>query len=427
MGAHSILVSWAPPSRFGTAEITGYRVARGSWSTEVPASQRSFRLTRLRTGDRYTVSVRALQDSRAGGATIVTLTPGTRDPTASTGERPVVVQSAIGEPATLRQGGPAGQRLRMAGVCVWGVPDYVTGGGGFALDQYENRKQIVATARSWGANHIRLRVLADDYDNDRQGLSKVQRLQMIKDWRDAATSAGLYFYVTWWDSLAAYAGREHWPFRYHTAFPMMTDVHRALGDDPKVLYEPFNEPNSFEDKWPVWSRAMRGTVAHWRSIGYTGVLVIDTPDWSHAYDDDAMTALERYDAGRPGMGGKHQLVYAKHDYASDGWPDDGNDFDAARWRRLTGGADQHHHLIWETEFGNYNGDPTTVHPSWSQQAARFFVDELYEDRQSYVGVTSFVWGDWWDVNALTDASNSTPTRWGRSVRDSLLRAGATRF
>lgn len=349
-----------------------------------------------------------------------------RTPPASTGSRPVVVQSAIGQPATLRKGGADGRRLRMAGVCVWGIPDHVTGGGGFALGQYENRARIVATAKAWGANHIRLRVLADDYNHDRQGLSKARRLQMIKDWRDTATAAGLYFYVTWWDSLAAYAGREHWPFRYYTAFPMMTAVHRALGDDPKVLYEPFNEPNSFADKWPVWSRAMRGTVAHWRSIGYTGVLVIDTPDWSHAYDDAAMTALERYDAGRPGMGGKHQLVFAKHDYASDGWPDDSNDFDAAQWRSSTGGAEQNH-LIWETEFGNYNGDPTTVHPSWSKQAAAFFVDELDGDRASYVGVTSFVWGDWWDVNALTEADDTTPTEWGRSVRDALQRADATRL
>jgi hypothetical protein len=314
----------------------------------------------------------------------------------------------------------------MAGVCVWGVPDIVAGSGGFADGQYRDRAKIVAAAKAWGANHIRLRVLADDYNNDRQGLSKARRLEIIRDWRDAATSAGLYFYVTWWDSLDGYAEDGNWPARHRTAFAMMTDVHRTLGNDDRVFYEPFNEPNSFGDQWPAWSTAMRATVAHWRSIGYTGVLVIDTPVWSHAYDDAAMSALETYDAGRPGMGGKHQLAFAKHDYANEGWPDGNNTFSATKWRGDTGGADRDH-LIWETEFGNYNGSPSTVHPSWSRQAAAFFTDELNGARPNYVGYTAFVWGPWWDANALTDTSNSTPTVWGQALRDAMTRAAATRF
>ena len=137
-----------------------------------------------------------------------------------------------------------------------------------------------------------------------------------------------------------------------------------------------------------------------------------------------MTALEQYDAGRPGMAGKHQLVYAKHDYANEGWPNGNNSFDAGKWRNDTGGAQQEH-LIWETEYGNYNGDPSTVHLSWSQQASSFFADEFANAaRPNYVGATSFVWGPWWDANALTDASNSTPTAWGLAVRDNFLRRAA---
>jgi hypothetical protein len=292
------------------------------------------------------------------------------------------------------------------------------------LGQYEHRAEIAAAVRAWGANHIRLRVLADDYDHDRQGLTKAQRLAMIGGWRDAAEAAGLYLYVTWWDSLDGYAQDAGWPTRYQSAFAMMTDVYHALGDDEHVFYEPFNEPNSFGDQWNAWGTAMRATVAHWRSLGYHGILVIDTPVWSHAYDDQAMTALEQYDAAQPGMAGRPQLVFAKHDYANEGWPDGGNTFDPAKWRTDTGGA-QRDHVMLESEFGNYNGGAATVHPSWSQQAATFFADELADStRPNYAGATAFLWGPWWDGNALTDGTNTAPTTWGTSVRDGFLRRAA---
>ena len=429
-GDHSIRVSWAPPASSGTSAITGYHVARdgtdtegkGPWSTVVPSTQRSFEMTLLRNGVGYTFSVAAVNASGTGPAATILLIP--RSPAS----KPVVVQSAIGMPATLRKGGGSGVRMRMAGVCVWGVPDQVTAGGDFALDQYRNRFRIAAAARAWGANHIRLRVLADDYNNNRQGLSKARRLEMIRGWRDAAAAQGLYFYVTWWDSLDGYAQDAGWPYRYQIAFPMMTDVYRTLGNDDHVFYEPFNEPNSFGNAWPAWSTAMRATVAHWRSNGYRGILLIDTPVWSHAYDDAAMTALERYDAGTTGMSGRHQLVFARHDYANEGWPDGGNSFDATKWRNDTGGTARDH-LLWETEYGNFNGDGSTVHLSWSQQASSFFADELNTTaRSNYVGATPFVWGPWWDANALTDGTNTEPTPWGRAVRDNLLRrAAATRY
>lgn len=432
VGDHTMTVSWTPPVRTGSTAITGYRVARdgtdtegrGPWSTVLPATSRTFTMTLLRNDVQYTFAVAAVNAAGLGAAATVPLTPrattSTPPDSPTTGSRPVVVQSAVGEPATLRKGGATGPRLRMAGVCVWGVPDSVTEGGAFGLNQYRDRARIVATAKAWGANHIRLRVLADDYNNNRQGLSKAQRLQMIKDWRDTATAAGLYFYVTWWDSLDGYAQDGNWPTRYGSAFQMMTDVHRTLGNDDRVFYEPFNEPNSFGDQWNAWGNAMRATVTHWRSIGYRGVLLIDTPVWSHAYDDNAMSALERHDAAQAGMGGKHQLVWAKHDYANEGWPDGGNTFSPTKWRNDTGGA-QRDHVIWETEFGNYNGDPSTVHLSWSQQASRFFADELDNTaRPNFAGATPFVWGPWWDANALTAADNTTPTAWGRAVRDGLL-------
>ncbi len=434
-GDRTMTAAWAAPTQQGSSAVTGYRVSRdgldsegkGPWSTVLPPDQRGFTMTLLNNGTTYAFSVAAINAAGEGTPVTVRLTPGlapTPAPAVGLGDRPVVAQSAVGQPASLRRGGVTGPRLRMAGVAVWGVPDGVTAGGDFALNQYRDRARIAAAARAWGANHLRLRVLADDYNNDRQGLSKARRLEMIRGWRDAATAQGLYLYVTWWDSLDGYAEDANWPSRYRSAFPMMTDVYRTLGNDAHVFYEPFNEPNSFANQWSAWGSAMRATVAHWRGLGYRGILLIDTPVWSHAYDDAAMTALEQYDATQTGMSGKHQLVFAKHDYANEGWADAGNSFEPTKWRNDTGGS-QRHHLIWETEYGNYNGDSSSVHLSWSRQASSFFADELGNAaRPNYVGATAFVWGSWWDANALTDGSNTNPTAWGLAVRDSFLRRAA---
>ena len=212
VGKGTMTLAWTPPETTGSSPVTGYRVSRdgvdthgtGPWSTVVPAAQRSFTMSLLRPGVSYGFSVAAVSAAGTGPAWTVRLTPAGGNPTPAptpapvSSDKPVVVQSAVGQPATLRQGGANGPRLRMAGVTVWGVPDQVTSGGDFALDQYADRDEIVATAKAWGANHIRLRVLADDYDNDRQGLSKAQRLAMIVGWRNAARAQGLYLYVTWW-------------------------------------------------------------------------------------------------------------------------------------------------------------------------------------------------------------------------------------
>lgn len=422
-GNRQVTLSWEPSRRGGMSRLIGYRVTRsgtdlagrGPTSTTVGANTRAFTARLLRNGTRYTFTVAAINRQGISRRVARVVTP--------IRTRPVVVQSAIGRPVTLRQGGPAGPRLRMAGVIVWGVPDTITTVGGFAQKQYSQRFAIAAAAKAWGANHIRLRLLADDYNHDRQGLSKARRLAMVRGWRDATVAAGLYLQVTWWDSLDGYAKAANWPSRFRTAFPMMTDVYRTLGNDDSVMYEPFNEPNSFSDPWNAWGVAMRATLSHWRGLGYTGVLVMDTPRWSHEYDDAAMTALEQYDAGLPGMHRKHQLVFAKHDYANEGWPDHGYTFDPAKWRADTGGS-QRHHLIWESEYGNSNGNPPVVRLSWSQQASTFFANEFADrTRPNYVGATAFVWGPRLDRNALTDARNN-PTAWGRAVRDNLLRRSA---
>jgi hypothetical protein len=317
----------------------------------------------------------------------------------------------------LHVGSSGGPRLELRGVNVWGLQDSIT--QGFGAQQYEQRATVASTIKSWGANLVRFRVLADDYNGAPSaatgGLTRAQMIQRIKDWRDAVVSRGMYFMVCSWDGLdGAYAGAR-WAGNGQRVHQLFADIHAALGDDPKVIYEVTNEPNNVS--WADWDANMRGSIAYFREqLGYRGLLVIDPIWWANSgtggegYDDARYSALEAYDAARAGMG-SHQLAFAKHDYASS-YRDKA--WDGGAWVAAQGGS-QTKHLIFETEFGNYNGDPSTVSDSWSSAAASFFANR-FAAQPNYVGAAAFVFGAWWDANALTTGNNATTTTWGNSAR-----------
>lgn len=311
--------------------------------------------------------------------------------------------------------GPTGARLKMDGVTVWGIKDEVT--TTFGTNEYANRQLIVNTIKAWGGNHIRFRLLASNYDSQTY-MTKAQYIQQVKDWRDAAVGAGLYFMPIWWDGLDGSYGKANWAAQYSKAFPMMTDVVKALGNDPMVLYEPFNEPTDSPSD-DQWLTAMKDTIRHFRSdLAYTGVLVIDPRVYAHQYDDSRMTQLEQYDSTLGGMGGKNQLIFAKHDYANEGYGNPDGGFDSTHWAPNGNNWDFSKHLSWETEFGNYNGDPSTQHLAWSNGAATWMADKVNDG--TLAGASAFLWGPWVDANAITASDNVTPTTWGGYAKNNLL-------
>jgi hypothetical protein len=334
------------------------------------------------------------------------------------GFRPVVVPAVAGAGAQLRR--VDGPRLKLAGVCVWGISDFIT--TSFGTDQYNNRAAIVNTIRSWGANHIRFRILA----NNANSAADVTKLQ---EWVNLTTAAGMYSSICWWDSLDGYAEDANWPARYQSAFPQMQSVVAALGPtNPYVFYEPFNEPNSFgawgsNAQWDQWLTAWKATLSHFRvTCNYKGVIAVDTIDWSHGWSDTYMGQLEAYDAGLAGMT-RHNLMFCKHDYANE-YPTPDSGFDAGKWIGDTGGSTTSH-VLYESEFGNYNGSAASVHIAWSQSACGYLGDAAWAARSNYAGATPFLFGPWFDANAMTAANMTTPTTWGFAVRDFLTKSNVS--
>jgi hypothetical protein len=319
----------------------------------------------------------------------------------------------------LHAGSSSGPRLELRGVNVWGLQDSIT--GDFGARQYASRATVASTIKSWGANLVRFRLLADDYNSAPSpatgGLTRAQIVQRVKDWRDAVVSRGMYFMLCSWDGLDGAYSDARWAGNGARVHQLFHDVRAALGDDPMVIYEVTNEPNNVG--WADWDANMRASIRYFRStLGYRGLLVIDPIWWANSgtggqgYDDGRYSGLEGYDAAQ--LGGGQQLAFAKHDYASSYA---GKAWNGGAWAAAQGGS-QAKHLIFETEFGNYNGDPSTVSDSWSADAARFFAGRFAAQR-NYVGAAAFVFGPWWDANALTAADNVTATKWGASARTFL--------
>jgi hypothetical protein len=315
------------------------------------------------------------------------------------------------------EAGDTGKRLQMKGVAVWGIQDEIT--SSFGASEYTQRQTIINTIKSWGANVIRFRLLASDY-NSQTYMTQLQEIQEIKDWQSAAQAAGVYFQVTWWDSLDGAYNDANWANDYSQVFPMMTAVINALGaTNPWVIYEPFNEPNNVDAN--SWLSAMIATEKEFRNNGYKGILILDTYDWSHAYNDSDMTTLENDDAGLSGMNGKDQIIFAKHDYANEGFSDPDSNFDSSYWAENSDGTgtwDFTKHLVWETEFGNYNGSSSTEHLAWSAGAATWMNQQV--SNGTLVGAEAFLFGPWYDANAMTASDNVTPTQWGGYVKDNFL-------
>ena len=284
-------------------------------------------------------------------------------------------------------------------------------------DRYANRQKIVANIKSWGANEIRFQLNSPLYYSQ-NAAGRANQLQHMKEWRDLVTGAGMYFHISWWD---AHNKAGDWATKYGETFGMMTDVFNTLGNDPMVVYEPFNEPHHVSTD--QWLNAFKGTLNHFRTnLGYTGILAVDTIEWSNYYNDNVMTQLEQYDSTLKGMNGKHQIIFAKHDYAEYNNPDVNQTFDVNRWTRgsTNNGStnwDFRKHLVWETEFGNeVNGNERL---KWSSGASTWMADKLNDG--TLVGATAFLYGPWVDKNAMTTADNVTPTQWGGYVRNNFLK------
>ncbi len=192
----------------------------------------------------------------------------------------------------------------------------------------------------------------------------------------------------------------------------MADVYNAIGPNPMVMYEPWNEPNNITEA--QWIATMKATDTYWRTtIGYTGPLILDTPYWSSVFTPSSADALIAFDAGL--LGGSSNLMFANHRYANASTTFTGTDqvsFDA----NVTAYTEKY--PIVGTEYGNYNS--STPQYTWDTQFMSYLAATSVPNGLN--GAIAFTW-DWVDANSLVTTTGGTAlSQWGSIFYTNYLKA-----
>ena len=270
----------------------------------------------------------------------------------------------------------------------------------------EHLDEVLDRMAELGLDTIRVPLGTEAWEEHIYALTTEEWLDRIDRIVAEAAERDIHVVFTWWDALTR--GSE-WPQRYEESFRFMRAVDERVGDQPNVMIEPMNEPRQIT--WDDWIEATSATVRFWREdLGYDGVLILDTIDWSWSFDADAADELLDLDAE---LLGEPNLLFAIHRYANDRtcFCDDERD----QWERNVGQYIDEYPII-VTEVGNVNeGFPPQ--PQWVDQ----FVDHLVTDGvdNGLNGVLAFTWR-WQDENSMTEADTVTLTSFGSRIIELML-------
>jgi hypothetical protein len=291
------------------------------------------------------------------------------------------------------------------------------------LANWHNRDAILLKMRAMGMNTIRIPLTHAVYDAG-QIRSKAAWLDRLEGIAQAADAHDMNVIFSWWDGDTDGA---NWPANYTKLFPMLTDVVTRLNKYPNVMYEPWNEPNHVS--WDQWQAPMQATIEKLRSspLNYTGVIFVDTINWSWSFD--ATQAQILLNTAHPN-GGRPNIVFSNHRYANattcfcSTGPSPDN---PANWQSEVGdwaGT----YPIAGLEYGHFNAGFT---PSfqWDQQFLQYVADTAvpYDPvdpsgpKGGFNGALAFIW-DWVDPNTMVtpDGERTNLTQWGGIYDTSFL-------
>jgi hypothetical protein len=309
-----------------------------------------------------------------------------------------------------------GERFVMAGASAYLLPFYTSEQGGVdeALQEttersYREREQVVAEMRRSGVNTLRIPVARSGYEEDVYGIGgKDDYLQRLRNIARVASEHDIRLVIGWWDSHSVGA---QWLDTYQDVFPMMRDVREALRPWPSVVYEPFNEPHDVT--WEQWEPVMEDVVRFWREdLDYSGVLLLDTINYSWSFDPDVATRMLELDAEL--LDGPSTVLFANHRYANDQPCFCGEEL--ATWQEEVGRHAEDFPLVG-TEYGRWTGPDFEPQDQWNAEFAAHIADEAIPGQ--FNGYIAFVW-DWVDENTMTEDEGAQLNEYGQMVTDVVL-------
>lgn len=310
-----------------------------------------------------------------------------------------------------------GGRFVLAGASAYIMPFYTAEDGGrdealagTTEGAYDNLGAVLEEMSRSGVNTLRVPVAVAGYEEDIYELGgKGGYLDRLRQVVEAAADEDIRVVVGWWDSHSL--GAE-WLDRYTESFAMMADVHDALEPWPSVVYEPFNEPHDIT--WEQWEPVMEDVVRYWRDdLGYDGVLLLDTIDYSWSFDPDVAQRVLDLDAGL--RDGEPAVVFANHRYANDQTCFCGAELD--EWEQEVGQYVDDFPIAG-TEYGRWTGPDFQPQEQWNVEFAQHAAQVAVPAGMN--GYLAFVW-DWVDENAMTEPGGLRLNAYGQLITDEVFR------
>lgn len=305
-----------------------------------------------------------------------------------------------------------GARAVLRGATLYAFPFYLADGWVDWPVMVESRRvvehleAILDRMAEFDLDTIRVPLGTEAWSKHVYSLTSSEWLDRLERIVDEAADRDINVLITWWDS-AIWA--SEWPDRYEESFPFMRRVHERVGSRPNVMFEPMNEPRGIG--WDAWEDATSETVRFFREdLGYDGILVLDTIDWSWAFEPERADALMALDAEL--LGEESNVAFAIHRYANNEECFCGAEMD--EWERTVGRYVGEYPIL-VTEVGNVN-EGLGPHPQWVDEFVTHLVE--HDVDQGLDGIIAFLWR-WQDENTMTDWDGVQLTPFGRQMLDLL--------
>jgi len=306
-----------------------------------------------------------------------------------------------------------GRRFVLAGVSDYLVPFYTSEDGGvdtalaeYTTKNYYLRDEAFRRMREAGVNTLRVPLGLATYKNDVYELGgRAGYVERVRTIVQSAHRAGLAVILGWWDD--TYEPGVGWS---PELFSMMRDVLAAVHGETELMIEPVNEPAITE--WEPWRKDMATMVRFWReTLGYRGVLLLDTPAYSWTFEAASARSLQSLDEEL--LGGPAQVMFANHRYANNNTCFCGTERDT--WTQEIEGNAADFPLIG-TEYGWFNR-PYSEQRAWNEQFFAYLAASAVPG--GFNGASAFVWS-WVDDNTMTTGDGLTLNDRGRQYQEYFL-------
>lgn len=310
---------------------------------------------------------------------------------------PTIVPPLHVDGTTLRDA--TGQRVGLKGVAVQMVP-YYSGATPTTQQPYvlqvtdrnfDQRDAEFAAIRALGYDAIRVHIAAPDVYESQLYESKAASVARIQSIVDSAKAAGL---ITILDANATGDTMADW----RSYEPMFADLIASIGNDPWVIWEPFNEPADYSAGAPRYLAAVEGIGTYLRSLGSQQPLIIPSDGYEQEIAPTLMNDILAAAAtnGWRGAG----LLFGVHVYL-DQFSGYGDTFTGAAFQALDQGiaGNLSSYPLIVTEMGRYNNLITMTNAT---SAAYQWVAGL-----GTRGLNGLIAWDWdWTLNEATSDPNA---------------------